>query len=90
MRCDVCLRRMNYGYRIDDQDWMKATGGVQEGHLCAHCVLDRIGGEDWSIVFNEAASTMANAEHSHLPRGRYLRAGMTTEVSREHGEEGRL
>lgn len=53
MTCDRCSRKFNYSYYIDERFWRLANGGRREGYLCAHCLLERLGGVDWYIVFNE-------------------------------------
>jgi len=53
MRCDDCDRRIDYSYYINNDLWLKATGGVKEGHICAHCILERLDGLDWHITWNE-------------------------------------
>jgi hypothetical protein len=44
---------MNYCFYINDEYWMKAIGRV-EGYECAHCILEKLGGLDWMIIWNEA------------------------------------
>lgn len=58
MTCDKCKRPFSYSYFIDLEYWKIATSGVKEGHLCAHCVLESIGGVDWQIIFNEALAVI--------------------------------
>lgn len=57
MTCDKCERVFNYCFYIADELWAKAVGR-REGHICAHCVLEQIGGLDWLIIWNEAAEKM--------------------------------
>jgi hypothetical protein len=52
MTCDTCQRRMNYCFYVNDEHWMKVVGRV-EGHVCAHCILEKLGGLDWMIIWNE-------------------------------------
>lgn len=52
MTCDICKRHMNYCFYVNDEHWMKAVGRV-EGHVCAHCILEKLGGLDWMIIWNE-------------------------------------
>ena len=57
MRCDICKREMNYCFYINDKHWKKAVGKEKfkknQGHLCAHCVLEKLGGLNWYIILNE-------------------------------------
>jgi len=57
MNCDKCKREMNYCFYINDKHWKKAIGEKKfknnQGYLCAHCVLEKLGGLEWYIVFNE-------------------------------------
>ena len=59
MKCDICGRTINYCFCIDDKYWLKAVG-KKEGHWCAHCILEKLGGLDWYIIFNEPANKMNN------------------------------
>jgi hypothetical protein len=52
MNCNTCQRPMNYCFYINDEHWMKAVGKA-EGYECAHCVLEKLGGLDWMIIWNE-------------------------------------
>jgi hypothetical protein len=52
MTCDTCKVRYNYSFYINDQYWQKAVG-VKEGYRCAHCILEKLGGLEWYIVWNE-------------------------------------
>ena len=52
MKCDTCGRQMNYCFYIDDKFWLKAIG-KKEGHICGHCILEKLGGLDWYIIWNE-------------------------------------
>ncbi len=58
MTCEDCKRPYTYSYHINTVLWVEATGGILEGHLCAHCILERLGGIHWHIMFNEGAATM--------------------------------
>lgn len=57
MKCDTCKRQINYCFYIDDKYWVKAVGKIKfkknQGYLCAHCVLEKIGGLNWYIIWNE-------------------------------------
>ena len=50
MNCDACDRQMEYTFYINDEYWLRATGGKKEGYLCAHCILQTLGGLDWWIA----------------------------------------
>jgi hypothetical protein len=43
---------MNYCFYINDEHWVKAVS-KKEGHQCAHCILEKLGGLDWMIIWNE-------------------------------------
>ena len=60
MTCDECKREFNYCFYIDDEYWFKATDGKREGHLCANCVLEKNGGLDWYIIWNEASQKITS------------------------------
>ncbi len=50
MICETCGRKYTYSFVINDEYWYKVTNGVREGRLCAHCVLEVLGGVDWYLV----------------------------------------
>jgi hypothetical protein len=52
MICDICKRKFNYCFYINDEHWLKAVG-TDIGHWCAHCVLEKLGGLDWYIILDE-------------------------------------
>ena len=52
MKCDKCGQTMNYCFYIDDKYWLKAVG-KKEGHWCPHCILEKLGGKEWYIIFDE-------------------------------------
>ena len=52
MKCDICERRFNYCFYINREHWQKAVGRT-EGHWCANCILEKLGGLDWYIIWNE-------------------------------------
>ncbi len=52
MTCDQCGGTYSYSYYINIELWKRAVHR-KEGHLCAHCVLEKLGGVDWYIIFNE-------------------------------------
>jgi len=58
MKCDICGRKMNYCFYINDKYWKKAIGtkkfNKNQGYLCAHCALNKLGGKDWYIIYNES------------------------------------
>ena len=64
MKCDICGRTINYCFYINDKHWRKAVGEEKfkknQGHLCAHCVLERVGGLEWYIVWNEPGERSHN------------------------------
>ena len=64
MKCDVCGRQMNYCFYIDDKYWMKAVG-KKEGHLCAHCILEKLKGLEWYIIWNEPTEK-TNKDNSNV------------------------
>jgi hypothetical protein len=43
---------MDYCFYINDEYWFAAQGRT-EGHICAHCILQKLGGLDWYIVLAE-------------------------------------
>lgn len=53
MICERCDRPFTYCFYINDEHWNKVTGGTPMGRICAHCVLEALGGLDWYIIFNE-------------------------------------
>ena len=57
--CDVCKTKYKYCFYINDEFWLKATDGVKEGHLCANCILEKLGGLDWYIIWNEGTDKMS-------------------------------
>lgn len=57
MVCDVCGRKFNYCFYINGDLWLKAVG-VREGHWCAHCVLEKLGGLDWYVIWNQPVERM--------------------------------
>ena len=64
MICDNCKSKMNYCFYIADEFWLKAVGS-KEGYWCAHCVLEKLGGLGWTIIWNEQAEKMRrNVEDS--------------------------
>lgn len=69
MTCDRCQRPFSYSYYIDNEFWLRANGGVKEGHICAHCILQDLGGVDWHIVFSEPMAVVAQREDDYLPKG---------------------
>lgn len=52
---------MNYCFYVNDAYWIKVVGEEKfdknVGHVCAHCTLERLGGLEWHLVWNEPAST---------------------------------
>lgn len=60
MTCDVCKQKMNYCFYIDDRFWLKVVG-KKEGHWCAHCILEQLGGLDWYVILNEQAQKSRTA-----------------------------
>lgn len=59
MTCDFCARPINYCFYINDAHWLKVVGEERfdknQGVLCAHCTLERLGGLDWYIIWNKPA-----------------------------------
>lgn len=69
MNCDYCKQSMNYSFYINDAYWIKVVGeekfGQNVGYVCAHCTLERLGGLDWHIIWNEpTANIRQQAEES--------------------------
>lgn len=65
MICDTCGHQFTYCFYIPDEFWIKAVG-KKEGHECAHCILQKLGGLDWLIVWNEPAEKMRiNGDNSN-------------------------
>lgn len=58
MTCDICKKNIDYCFYINDEHWYKAVG-KKEGHWCAHCILQELGGLDWYIIFNEPSAKMS-------------------------------
>lgn len=54
MTCNVCNKKFNYCFYIDDKFWIKVVGEErfkkQVGHICANCTLEKLGGLDWYII----------------------------------------
>lgn len=86
MKCDECKRIMNYCFYIADDQWLKANNGTKEGYLCAHCLLDRLGGLDWRIIIwdkpkrNEelvkALERVIKYANQHINSPRFLGSGL--------------
>lgn len=57
MKCDNCKRIMNYCFYINDEYWRKIIRKEKfkknQGYLCAHCILEKLGGNEWYIIWNE-------------------------------------
>ena len=57
MKCDNCGRQMNYCFYIDDRFWIKVVGKENfkknVGRWCPHCVLEKLGGKEWYIIWDE-------------------------------------
>lgn len=57
LTCDICKTKFNYCFFIANEHWRKVVGednfNRNVGHVCAHCVLQRLGGLEWLIVWNE-------------------------------------
>ena len=57
MNCDNCKRSINYCFYIDNKYWKKVVGEKNFknniGHFCAHCVLEKLGGLEWYIIWNK-------------------------------------
>ena len=57
MKCDICKKQMNYCFYIDDKYWKKVVGKEKfkknQGRICPHCVLEKLGGLNWYIIWNE-------------------------------------
>lgn len=57
MTCDTCKRIFNYCFYINDEHWRKVVGEENfeknVGRICAHCVLEELGGASWYIIWNE-------------------------------------
>jgi hypothetical protein len=89
MICDICKRRFNYCFYIDSDYWLKAVG-AKNGHWCAHCVLERLGGLNWYIIWNEqaakiiAGSRSAECEERNIP----VERGHTNYCRLPHDHEG--
>lgn len=62
MKCDYCHQPMNYIFYINDVHWIKVVGEEKfdenVGHVCAHCTLERLGGLDWHITWNEPTANI--------------------------------
>jgi len=54
MTCEHCGTKFNYCFYINDEHWFKASNGQVEGHICANCVLEKNGGLEWYIIWDEA------------------------------------
>lgn len=52
MICDICNRKFDYCFYINDEYWFEAVG-KREGHWCAHCILEKLHGREWYILWNE-------------------------------------
>lgn len=53
---------MNYCFYIDVEYWRKVVGeekfSKNQGHVCAHCTLEAVGGIDWQISYREPSEEM--------------------------------
>lgn len=56
MTCDWCRRYFAYCFYIADEFWLKAVGR-KEGHVCAHCILHKLGGVEWEITLTNKLET---------------------------------
>lgn len=63
MTCDTCKRPMNYCFYIYDEHWFKAVG-KKEGHICAHCILEKLGGSHWTILWDKRSENRMKNEQS--------------------------
>ncbi len=57
MKCDFCGRQMDYCFYINDEFWREVVGedwfDNNKGRICAHCTLEKLGGLEWYIIWNE-------------------------------------
>lgn len=82
MTCDICNRPFNYCFYINGAFWQKAVGR-DEGHWCAHCVLEKLGGLDWYIIWNEMGERMMKEHREHdSAEGAEKRSGLEDGYSR--------
>jgi hypothetical protein len=69
MTCNFCKRKFNYCFYINDEYWRRVVGGEwfekNIGHVCAHCTLEKLGGLDWYIVWNEPAKNIMESIRSN-------------------------
>lgn len=90
MTCDNCKQKFNYTYWMQDTFWEKVVGQENYlknvGILCAHCALERIGGLDWEITWNQKGyERMAkhDLEVNNFIRPHPLSAKRRRNISRE-------
>lgn len=57
MTCESCLEQFHYCFYINDEFWLRAVG-KKEGRWCAHCILEKCGGLEWYIIWNQPAAKM--------------------------------
>lgn len=78
MTCDVCQRRMNYCFYINDEYWRKVIGeekfSKSQGHVCAHCTLEAVGGMDWEISYREPSKEMKRQRQADADEQRRVEA----------------
>lgn len=67
MKCDTCKKRMDYCFYINDEYWIDVVGEdsfkKNVGILCAHCTLQKLGGLQWYIIFNEPLANVYHDNH---------------------------
>lgn len=74
MTCDVCERPMDYAFYINDEHWRKVVGEESfknnVGRVCAHCVLQNLGGVGWYIVWNEPIENIESIRRQQFGESR--------------------
>lgn len=62
MKCDTCQTQFNYCFYINNKHWKKVVGEQnfkdRVGRICAHCTLEKLGGLDWYIIWNEPTNNI--------------------------------
>ncbi len=67
MTCEVCKTKFNYCFYINDEYWLKAIG-KKEGHICANCILEKLGGLAWYIIWDEPSEKISKSLNDHENR----------------------
>ena len=76
MRCDNCDRQMDYTFYIDNKFWRKVVGEENFkkhiGRWCPHCVLQKLGGLHWYLIFNEPSERVEESRQTARTGEKYV------------------